>query len=253
MSTSEHPEPGLALATVRTDLIVLILATAASYPLGLGLRNPWLLPAMNALPGYLVLIHRLRKGERGGAARAMLWWAATLALVGTVLFVWWPQPLGPVVLHGSAYENEMFTWIRTGRGAEGDIRLFLPRQLLHLAAFVALGLATASAGAVLMGVVLMNEVSYYVAALARAGVPPWAVTLLGWQPWAVARVAAFCVLGVILAEPLLFRLFPQARARLKTRGRAAYVIAAMSAILADWFLKTLLAPTWGHWLNSFLR
>lgn len=237
---------------MRNDLVLLLLGTVASYPIGLWLRQPWLLPLGNALPAYLVLVNRLRKGERGGAVRAMLWWAATVALVGTVAFVWWPEPLGPVVLNGPAYKNEMFTWIRTGRGAEGNIRLFLPEHLVHLGAFLVLGLGTASAGAILMGAVLMNYMSYYVAALAKAGVPPWAVTLLGWQPWAIARVAAFATLGVLLAEPLVSLVFPAAKERLKPTTRPAYVVAAMSGILADWFLKFLLAPTWGKWLRVLL-
>jgi hypothetical protein len=237
---------------VRNDLIVLILTTVLSYPVGLYIREPWLLPVLNALPAYIVLVHRLLKGERGGAVRAMLWWAATLAIVGTVVFVWWPQPLGKVVWHGVEYKREMFRWIETGRGAEGHIRLFLPQHLLHLAIFVAVGLATASAGAIVMGAALMNYMAYYVAALATAGTPPWAVTLLGWQPWAIARIAAFCTLGVLLAEPLLFRVFPAARERVKKSHRGAYVVAAMSGILADWFLKALLAPTWGGWLRALL-
>jgi hypothetical protein len=241
---------------VRNDLVVMVLATILSYPiglwLGLWLRQPWLLPLLNALPGYVVLVHRLRKGERGGAVRAMLWWAVTLALTGTILFVWWPASLGPVVVHGPEYQAEMFHWIRTGQGSEGSPRLFLPQHLLHLAAFVALGFATAGAGAIVMGAFLMNYMSYYVAALAKAGVPSWGVTALGWQPWAIARVAAYCTLGVILAEPLLFRLMPAARTRLRTIGRASYVVAAMSGILADWFLKATLAPLWGRWLRVLL-
>jgi hypothetical protein len=199
-----------------------------------------------------VLVNRLRKGERGGAVRAMLWWAVTMALTATILFVWWPHPVAPVVYHGAAYKAEMFQWIRTGHGAEGSIRLFLPQHLLHLGAFILLGALTASAGAIVMGAVLMNYMAYYVAALAQAGVPPWAVTLLGWQPWAMARIAAFCTLGVLMAEPLLFRLFPGARVRMKRTGRAAYIVAAMSGILADWFLKAMLAPAWGRWLRGLL-
>jgi hypothetical protein len=237
---------------VRTDLAFLLIATFVSYPLGLWLRQPWLLPVLNAAPAYAVLVYRLRRGERGGAVRAMLWWAATLALTATILFIWWPQPVTSVVWHGAAYKDEMFHWIRTGHGAEGNIRLFLPQHLLHLAAFVVLAALTASVVAIVMGAVLMNYMAYYVAALAKAGVPPWAVMLLGWQPWAIARVAAFCTLGVLMAEPLLFRLFPAAQARMKKTGRAAYIVAAMSGILADWFLKAMLAPAWGRWLHRLL-
>jgi hypothetical protein len=237
---------------LRNDLALLLVATLVSYPLGLALGNPWLLPVLNALPAYVVLLHRLRKGERGGAVRAMLWWAVGLALVGTLSFVWWPRPVGPVIVNGPQYHAEMFHWIRTGIGREGSPRLFLPQHLLHLAVFVAIGLATMSAGAILMGTLLMNQMSYYVASLALAGVPAWAVTLLGWQPWAICRVAAFSTLGVLLAEPLLFRILPSARERLKRPGRAAYVMAVMSGILADWFLKTLFAPLWGHWLRRLL-
>jgi hypothetical protein len=237
---------------VRNDLIVLVLATVVSYPIGLWLRQPWLLPVLNALPAYVVLVHRLRKGERGGAVRGMLWWAATLAIVGTVIFVWWPEPIGRLVLHGPAYKSEMFNWIRTGRGVEGSVRLFLPEHLQHLGAFIVVGLGTGSAGAIVMGAALMNYTSYYVAALAKAGVPPWAVTLLGWQPWAISRVAAFCTLGVLLAEPLVSLVFPSAKEQLKASTRAAYVVAAMTGILTDWFLKFLLAPTWGRWLRALL-
>ena len=237
---------------MRNDLIVLLLATLVSYPIGLGLRQPWLLPVLNALPAYVVLVHRLRKGERGGAVRAMLWWAAAVAIVGTVAFVWWPEPIGGVVLNGPEYKNEMFRWIRTGRGAEGNIRLFLPDHLVKLGAFIVVGLGTGSAGALLMGAAMMNYMSYYVAALAKAGVPPWAVTLLGWQPWTVSRVAAFVTLGVILAEPLATLVFPTARERLKASTRAAYIVAAMTGILVDWFLKFTLAPTWGKWLRALL-
>jgi energy-converting hydrogenase Eha subunit E len=237
---------------VRNDLQVLLLATLVSYPLGLAIGQPFLLPALNALPAYIVLVHRLRKGERGGAVRAMLWWAAALALVGTLSFIWWPSRLDSVVLNGPEYRDEMFRWIRTGVGREGSPRLFLPQHLLHLAAFVAIGLASVSAGSILMGALLMNQMSFYVASLAKAGVPGWAVAFLGWQPWAIARVAAFSTLGVLLAEPLLFRLYPAARARLKGSKGAAYVMAAMSGILLDWFLKALLAPLWGKWLRALL-
>ncbi|HUL77935.1 MAG TPA: hypothetical protein VL691_11780 [Vicinamibacteria bacterium] len=237
---------------MRNDLIVLLLATVVSYPLGLAFGQRWLLPILNALPAYLVLVHRLRKGERGGAVRAMIWWAAAVAVAGTIAFVWWPEPLGRLVVNGDAYRAEMFRWIRTGRGSEGDIRQFLPQHLVHLGAFLVVGLGTGSAGALVMGAVLTNRLSYYVAGLAKAGVPSWAVTLLGWPPWSIARAAAFATLGVLLAEPLVTVVFPSAREKLKATTRAAYIVAAMSGLLTDWFLKFLLAPVWGRWLRALL-
>ena len=116
--------------------MVLIAATVLSYPIGLALRQPWLLPLLNALPAYIVLVHRLRKGERGGAVRAMLWWAVALAILGTLAFTFWPQPLDAVVVNGPEYKAEMLHWIKTGQGREGSPRLFLPQHILHLAAFV---------------------------------------------------------------------------------------------------------------------
>jgi hypothetical protein len=50
--------------------------------------------------------------------------------------------------------------------------------------------------------------SFYVASLARASVLAGAVLLPGWQSWALCRVAAFCILGAVLAEPMLRRVVP---------------------------------------------
>lgn len=229
---------------------LLVLATLASYPLGLAIRHPWILPALNTLPAYLTMVERLRRGERRQAVVAMLVWAVALAVGGTVSFALWPRPVDAVVLNGPAYREEMFAWILTGIGREGQPSRFLPQHIGHLAGFVVLSLATASALSITMGAVLMNFMSFYVASLARADVPAWAVVLLGWQPWAICRVAAFCTLGVVLAEPLLSRVLEYPYAGL--RAARPYMIAAAAGILADWALKALLAPTWGAWLRPLL-
>jgi hypothetical protein len=181
---------------------------------------------------------------------AMLVWAATLAVAGTLFFRFWPQPPDALVIFGPQYRDEMFAWIRTGLGSEGSPRQFLPQHLLHLVAFVALSLASASAASILMGAVLMNYMDFYVASLARAGAPGWAATLLGWQPWAICRVAAFCILGVVLAEPLLSRLARYPYDGL--RGARRWIAIAAAGIVADWVLKASLAPTWGLWLRQLL-
>lgn len=222
--------------------LILLACTLVSYPLGLALGQAWLLPLLNAAPAYVLMVRALRAGRRGQAVGLMLTWAVLLAVVGTSTFVLWPSDPGPLVWHGAEYREEMFHWIRTGEGSEGNPALFLPEHLLHLGVFVVLCLVVASSLSIFMGAVLMNYMAYYVASLARAGAPTWAVIALGWQPWAICRVGAFCVLGAVLAEPLLARVRPYAYGGL---GSARpYLLGAACGILADGLLKWLLAPTW---------
>jgi hypothetical protein len=105
-----------------------------------------------------------------------------------------------------------------------------------------LSLATASAASMALGAALMNYMGFYVASLHRAGAPADAVLLFGWQPWAICRVAAFVVLGVVLAEPLLSRLRPYSYPGL--RAARPFLIAAAAGIAGDWILKSLLAAHW---------
>jgi hypothetical protein len=101
-----------------------------------------------------------------------------------------------------------------------------------------------------MGAVLMNYMSFYASSLARAGAPHWAVVFLGWQPWAICRVTAFCTLGAVLGEPLILRI---AGRRYPGLGTARpYLAAAAAALLTDVALKAALAPHWGFWLRKVL-
>jgi hypothetical protein len=228
----------------------LVLATLLSYPFGLAIGIPWLLPLLNTAPAYWLMARRLRAGDRKGAVAAMLLWASALLVFGTAFFALWPRDPGPLVLNGVSYREEMFHWIRTGEGSEGSPQRFLPQHLGHLAAFVVLSLASASALSILLGAILMNYMDYYVASLARAGAPLLPATLVGWHIWSVCRVAAFCTLGVVLAEPLLSRVLRYRYAGL--REARVYVLWAAAGLLLDVILKALLAPTWGLWLRRLL-
>jgi hypothetical protein len=232
------------------SLLTLCLLTIVSYPLGLLSGQPWLLPVLNTVPAYATMVVRLRRGDRRGAVIAVLVWALVLAVTGSVTFTLWPRPVDGLVFNGPTYRDAMFHWIRTGEGGEGDPRQFLPQHVAHLGAFVLLSLATASTLSILMGAVLMNYMAFYVASLARAGVPTGAVLLLGWQPYALCRIAAFCILGAVLAEPLLARLraYPYAGLRVAL----PFVRVAALLILADWVIKAAVAPAWGRWLHAYL-
>jgi hypothetical protein len=231
-------------------LSALLLATLVSYPLGLALGQPLLLPVLNAGPAYVTMAALLLRRDRRGAVVAMLAWAVTVAVCGTAVFALWPGPLDGRVIHGPAYRAEMFEWIRTGIGAESSPRRFLPQHATHLALFVASSLVTASVASIVMGAVLMNYMSFYVASLARAGAPTWAVVFLGWQPWALCRVTAFATLGAVLAEPLLCRLARRPYAGLS--AARPFLLAAAVLLVADVVLKTALAPLWGQWLRGVL-
>ena len=228
----------------------LLLATLVSYPVGLALGQPWLLPLLNSAPAWALMAALLLRGDRRGAVAAMLAWAAAMAVCGTAAFALWPRPVDALVVNGPAYRDEMFHWIRTGAGRESSPALFLPQHAAHLALFVATSLATASLLSIAMGAVLMNYMSFYVAALARAGAPAWAVVFLGWQPWALCRVAAFATLGAVLAEPLLLRAFRRPYGGL--RAARPYLAFALAALAADVILKAALAPGWGRMLRRVL-
>ena len=111
----------------RNDLVVLVLATIASYPLGLWLGNPGCCRCSTRCRPTASSCNRLRRGERGGGgagdavvggdARDRRHDRASCGGRRT-----WPTWCGTA----TPYKDEMFRWIRTGRGAEGNIRLFLP-------------------------------------------------------------------------------------------------------------------------------
>lgn len=236
--------------SIRRDAIALIGAIALSYPIGLALDPYFLLPVLNAAPAWWIMTRRLRAGDLRGAVLLMLVFPLALAILGTVSLSLWPTTDGliPRVFHGPEYREEMFQWIRSGVGTEGDWRAFLPLHLIHLVVFVLLSLLSGSLVSITAGAVLTNYMDGYVASIHRAGAPLWATVFFGWQPYAICRVAAFCILGVVLSGPVLSRVFRYPAQPWK--NLRPYVLVAAFLILADWTLKAAIAPTWGRVLNS---
>ena len=215
--------------------------TALSYLIGFALGVPWLLPLLNVLPAYPFMVVSLKRGRLGEAVWRMLVWAAALAVCATLISYFDTAAAGRMFIRGESYRREMFEFVATGAGAEGDIRQFLPQHALHAVAFCVLALATASALAMPLGAVLMNYMAYYVGALAAAGAHPWEILVLAWVPWAVIRIASFVTLGVVLAGPLLGRTtgLPD-----RLGDRRAWLAAAAAGLALDVLLKWALAPSW---------
>ena len=95
-----------------------------------------LLPEFSALENVAMPLW-IRRQSRDEAARV-----AERMLVQVGLTLLWPQAMESAVWRGEAYRDEMFGWIRTGAGVEGDIRQFLPVHLMHLGLFCLLSLVS---------------------------------------------------------------------------------------------------------------
>lgn len=231
-----------------SPLVYLYLAAGVIFASLLGILAPGkiLLPVLQVAVGYPVMYTLLARGLRHRAVKTMLWWALALALVMVTTVVHAPFAAARAIFHGTEYVQEMFHWIRTGIGPEGTPSLFIPQHLLHLGIFIVLSLCTASLLSLLMGAALMNFMSFYVGSLIVASRNPGVAMLMGWHPWSILRIAAFVVLGVILAEPLICRI---SKRPYESSGVRKYVWFALALLLGDFVMKAALAPWWGITLH----
>lgn len=257
---------GEASSLARWVFLPALLAPVAVL-LGRAAGGPILLPILATLAVYPVLaLHLLQQRPRAAAAATLLW-AASLSASVTAATALDPDAMQAVVLNGPVYRDEMFAFIRSGQGREGDPARFLPQHLLHLGAFCLLAWASAGLLGIALGALLVGYMSFYVGSLAAAGGEPLAALAFGWPPWAVLRVVAFVLIGVALSEPLLLairRRLPGAAgpgpgrrqdgesSRAAPPGRRAWYLTAAGLLAADAFLKTLLAPAWAALLRPCL-
>jgi len=217
------------------------------------LGHPWALPVLQTLPVYGFMVWLLRRGAWRSAIRWMWLWAMALGVVGTLWAYRQGPAVAPVVLYGESYRQKMFAWLRTGQGEESDPRRFLRRHGVELGLFTAASLATASLVSMHGGAVLMNYMSYYVGALMRYSDAPLWTFLTAWPVYAVLRVLAYVVLGVLLAEPLLYRLGLGPQTPYRWRDRRPWLALAVAGLIVDILLKAWLAPLYRHWILAHVR
>jgi hypothetical protein len=106
--------------------LAIVAGTVASYALALPLGVPFLVPVLNAVTALVFMATSLRRGRVGQGVGRMLLWAATLAVCATALGYWRTAEAGRMFVHGDVYRQEMFTYLQTGVGAEGNVRQFCP-------------------------------------------------------------------------------------------------------------------------------
>jgi hypothetical protein len=228
--------------------------TPASYALGWLIGVPILVPFLNAAVPWVLMVQRLRRGEVRRAIALMLIWAALMAVTATAMAAlgWSKTRDGGDLFLRSWYRDGMLHWVRTGDGAESRPSEFVPAHLGHAALFTVTAAITGGALAMPMGAALINQMSDYVGALAAAGPHPIAVALLGWHPWAVLRVIAFVILGVLLSARVGVRLFDRSAPPVRLADYSTWTIAAVLMLAGDLVLKWALAPIWSQLLRGLV-
>jgi hypothetical protein len=229
--------------------LYLLVATAASTALGFTLSNQYLLPVLNVLVPYPVMYSLLSEERRKRALATMLFWALCMGVISIWAVIHYPVQARSAIFNGAKYQQEMFNWIKTGIGAEGNPLQFVPQHLLHFILFCVLSAISAGFLSLLMGAVLMNYMSFYVGSLIAASSDTFKAVLMGWHPWAIIRVASYVMLGVILAEPLICKITKRDYNYSEVRP---YFWTAITGIAVDILMKALLAPTWGLMLRRII-
>ncbi len=188
---------------VRISLIALAV-TPLAFGLGLLLASvhPVMLPLLPTLalyPAYIVLVlkNRLRL-----TVVTVLAWALILTVLMVLATLTYGERVGAIVIKGPEYKEEMFHWMRTGKGPEGDPKLFLAPKVRELLVFSLASFATAGFAGLLMGAILLNYMNYYVGMLLLHAVPgaELLVALLSWPIYAILRVPGYVCLGVALSR-----------------------------------------------------
>ncbi|MGH9749530.1 MAG: hypothetical protein ACRD6R_06370 [Candidatus Polarisedimenticolia bacterium] len=233
----------IALPSLLAPLAVLLGAAGGRFiqPLAAAL-------AVHPFMALLVLRRR-----RGAAIAAVLLWAAVLSATQILVSARDPAAASATVLGGEAYREEMFAFLRSGEGREAEPARFVPQHAAHLAGFGVLTLLSGGFLGIVMGAVLVGYMSHYVGALAAAGGAPALAYAFGWPPWAVLRVIAFVILGVLLSGPGVRLAARRLGHAAEPEARIApWILAAAVLLLADLLLKAALARTWAGILRRCL-
>ena len=231
-------------------ILYLALATVFGTVLGFIISKLFILPLFLSVPIYLLMIHLLKQGERKKAVAYMLLWALILGLVMTFACYLYPEKSEGLIIHGGGYRDEMFDWIKTGIGKEATPSKFIPEHLLHLGIFIALSLVTLSAASILFGTILMNYMAFYVAQLMLRTDQKVLVFIVGWHFWSLFRIAGFVILGVVLAEPILHRVF---KYNWRLKDARPYLMTAALLIILDMTCKAIFAPAVGEYVKKLVN
>jgi len=211
----------------------------------LALPGVWFLPAFNGAVFFLIFLQPLRRGDYWAAVRLALIWAAVTTLVQILLTLGWPELIGKKIWKGIAYRQEMMTWVRTGTGPEGDIRLFLPIHIKNFVVFIVASLISGGFLGLVMGAALLGHMNFYVGSLLSQAHFSWIALLLSWPVWSVLRVVGYIMLGTALGAVIVHRQGGEKKSKILRLSFYALVL-----VILDVILKWALAPCYQEWLKA---
>lgn len=229
--------------------LFLVLCVAIATVVGLRARVPFLLPLLQGAVAWPFFVAEAASGRVARALGCVLLIALTAGVLVPIEVVYGSGLNCSVSIPGGvSYRDSMFAFIRSGgiAGQEAYPKEFLPVHALHFGGFVVLCAATAGLGALVLGAVLLDYMSFYVGALvleAQAHGSVGETLLRAWAPYAIIRVFAYAITAAGIASLCL----GPVETRLRARG--AILVGTVLAIL-DVILKTILARSYGESLLS---
>ena len=216
--------------------------------------HPIILLIFTTLPFYFSYIGLIKNQKYSQALKLSFIWAITISITGIVLTIAFPELATKGILNGVKYKSDMFIWIATGIGAEGDPSQFIPIHILHFTIYCVACLISMSLIGLLFGAYMMNYMNYYVGMLfLNIAVPNFlsylTVAAFGWQIWAISRVIGYLFVGLALAIPLTAVIFKQ---KIPWNVIKKYVLIGLVFIILDIILKATLASFYQQILNAVI-
>ncbi|RLE58512.1 MAG: hypothetical protein DRJ35_07780, partial [Thermoprotei archaeon] len=197
-----------------------------------------LLPTLLVYPPYLSFVKKRKLLE---ASILVLEWAFMLSLAMIAATLLYGEGIGNLVIRGEAYKEEMFLWIKTGYGPEGDPSLFMAPKIKEIIIFSLAGFISVGFLALLMGGILLNYMNYYVGSLLLHANPGafFTIALLAWPIYAILRVPGYIFLGTVLTR-ISYVLIKKRKLMLEPEAKKLLYYAFILIIL-DFVLKGTIA------------
>ena len=218
----------------------------------LPLRNTGLFAIFPVLPAAVVYARLIRERRAEAAITVAMVWALAITISTVAASAAFSEAATKSIWHAGAFRDEMLAWIATGRGAEGNPAIFLPRVLVEYALVLILSAVSMGVAALFLGGLLLGYMNGYVGWVVSHADPsasPIIAAVTAWPPWSVCRVLSFIFAGTAGA------LWGHPRILARGAERAPVgklIIWSAALLLADIGLKWWLAPIWRDFLRALL-